>query len=53
METCISLLLRQVFIEFYKAKRNAVVENGVLLFYNLMKTVEVSEELPTEVIFLK
>lgn len=47
------VLLRQVFIEFYKAKRYAVVENGVLLFYNLMKTIEVSEELPTEVIFLK
>lgn len=45
--------LRKVFEDISKANRNAVVKNGVLLFYNLMKTVEVSEELPTEVIFWK
>lgn len=45
--------LRKVFEDISKANRNAVVKNGVLLFYNLMKTIEVSDELPTEVIFLK
>lgn len=45
--------LRKVFEDISKGNRNAVVKNGVLLFYNLMKTIEVSEELPTEVIFLK
>lgn len=48
-----STYLRKPFEEISKANRNAVVKNGVLLFYNLMKTIEVSEELPTEVIFLK
>ena len=47
------VLLRQVFEDISKANRNAVVKNGVLLFYNLMKTVEIADELPTEVIFLK
>lgn len=48
-----STYLRKPFEEISKGNRNANVENGVLLFYNLMKTIEVSEELPTEVIFLK
>ena len=48
-----SVLLRKVFEDISRANQKAGVKNGVLLFYNLMKTIEVSEEMPTEVIFLK
>ena len=48
-----SVLLKKVFDDICRTNRKALVKNGVLLFYTLMKTKEVSDELPTEVIFLK